>query len=305
MRSFWANNSCCPTWTGLLSSYVTSHPPILLDTHPPPFPLHQIPGCTFGKATTEDIIQLPSFWEKWFSTRTSKCCIPEQRIRRSYDSGIWDIYVVRRIQTKEVVGSLVRRWITGFHVKGAYMPKAGIIDFFCVHPAWKKRGVGRTLLSIVHSVTPRPVPPHLMFWESYIPTIPPAVAGIYWRKECIVGKRQALADERTVWESLTRDRPIWSEYKKSEDILTYATCSGFVVIWNTWHRRIPQGDLIGIVLACTAEKSISEMYTCSPFGLLLADKQYEGWEFNGPFQWGIYNMNTGFISTEFPLVCMS
>jgi hypothetical protein len=144
-----------------------------------------------------------------------------------------------------------------------------------------------------------------MFWESYIPTIPPAVAGIYWRKECIVGKRQALADERTVWESLTRDRPIWSEYKKSEDILTYATGSGFVVVWNTWHRRIPQGDLIGIVLACTAEKSISEMYSCSPFGLLLADKQYEGWEFNGPFQWGIYNMNTGFISTEFPLVCMS
>lgn len=296
MRSFWSNNSCCPTWGGLLSSWLTSHPPILLDAHPPPFPLHPIPGCTFGKATTDDIAQLPLFWERWFSTPTSRCCIPEDRIRRSHSAAHWDIYIVRR--GGEVIGSLVRRWVFGFHVKEAYLPKAGVIDFFCVHPAWKKKGVGRTLLSLVHTVTARPGPPHLMLWESYLPSIPPMSAGVYWRKECVVGKRERLAEveERAIWERIREGRPIWSEYKHSEDLHFYATPSGYIVIWNTWHRRIPQGDAIGIVLASTGD------FSPSPFGLLLADTKYEGWDFNGPFQWGLYNMNTGFISSQFPLL---
>lgn len=300
MRSFWTNNPCCPSWTGLFSSYITSHPPILLQAHPPPSPLHPISGCTFGRATEEDISQLPSFWEKWFSTGTSRCCIPYQRIRRSLDAGTWDIYVVRR--DRQVIGTLVRRWITGFHVKGAYMPKAGIIDFFCVHPAWKRKGVGRTLLFLIHNATVRPMPPHLMFWESYLPTIPPSIAGIYWKKECVLGKRDSLPEERErqVWTSLAGKRAIRSEYRRCEDILTYEMRGGAVIIWNTWHRRIPQGDSIGIVLASTG--SMDELYECSPFGLLLADRQYEGWEFNGAFQWGMYNMNTGFITTEFPLI---
>jgi GNAT superfamily N-acetyltransferase len=299
MRSFWSNNSCSPTWPGLFSSWLTSHPPLLLDAHPPAFPLHPIPGCTFGKATPEDIQQLPEFWERWFSS-SSRCCIPLERIRRSHDAGFWDIYIVRR--GVQVVGSLVRRWVTGLHVKEAYMPKAGIIDFFCVHPAWKRKGVGRTLLYLVHNGTTQPTPPHLMLWESYLPTIPPMSAGLYWKKECRLGKREQLneAEERRIWSRLVEGRPIWSEYRKSEDLHIYAVASGHVVIWNTWHRRIPQGDTIGIILACTG--SLNELYECSPFGLLLADTKYEGWDFNGPFQWGLYNMNTGFISSQFPLL---
>jgi len=139
-----------------------------------------------------------------------------------------------------------------------------------------------------------------MLWESYLPSIPPMAAGVYWRKECVVGKRERLteAEERPLWDRMREGRPIWSEYKRSEDLHIYATNSGHVVIWNTWHRRIPQGDTIGIVLAATGAVDLSP----SPFGLLLADTKYEGWDFNGPFQWGLYNMNTGFISSQFPLL---
>jgi hypothetical protein len=298
MRSFWAENSCCPTWTGLLTSWLTSHPPMLLDAYPPPFPLHPIAGCTFGKATPEDISQLPLFWERWFSTPTSRCCIPQERIHRSHSAGHWDIFVVRR--GNQVIGSLVRRWVTGFHVKEAYLPKAGVIDLFCVHPAWKKKGVGRALLCLVHTLTARPAPPHLMLWESYLPSIPPMAAGVYWRKEYKVEPREQISDAEALvaWNRLKEGRPIWSDYKKSEDVHIYRVNSGYVVIWNTWHRRIPQGDTIGIVLASTGSLDGFS----SPFGLLLADTKYEGWEFNGPFQWGLYNMNTGFISSQFPLL---
>ena len=299
IMTFWSNNPCCPTWTGLLSSWITSHPPLLLEPHPPIVPLHPIPGCTFGTANATDIAQLPAFWEKWFSS-SSRCCIPEERIKRSHDSGNWDIFIVRR--STQVIGVLVRRWITGLHVKGAYMPKAGVIDLFCVHPAWKKKGVGRSLLFLVQNSTPRPIPPHLMLWESYLPSIPPAVAGTYWRKECRVGKRPALSaeEERLAWNQLKEGHTLWSEYKKTEDIHIFALGSGYCSIWNTWHRRIPQGDTIGIVLACSSD--IRELYECSPFGLLLTDTKYEGWEFNGPFQWGLYNMNSGYISSRFPLL---
>lgn len=141
-----------------------------------------------------------------------------------------------------------------------------------------------------------------MLWESYLPSIPPAVAGTYWRKECRVGKRPTLSaeEERLAWNQLKEGHTLWSEYKKTEDILIFALGSGYCSIWNTWHRRIPQGDTIGILLACSSD--IRELYECSPFGLLLADTKYEGWEFNGPFQWGLYNMNSGYISSQFPLL---
>ena len=90
------------------------------------YPLHPIQGCTFGKATEADLEQLPAFWEKWFST-TSRCSIPLSAIQSRPH---WDIIVARR--GNEVIGTLVRRWIVGLHVKEAYMPKAGVIDFFCI-----------------------------------------------------------------------------------------------------------------------------------------------------------------------------
>jgi len=264
-----------------------------LDAYPPQVPLHPVNGCTFGRATDTDIQQLPLFWEKWFST-TSRCCIPLGVIQSRSQ---WDIFVAR--SGSQVIGTLVRRWVVGLHIKEAYMPKAGVIDFFCVHPAWRKKGIGRNLLYGVHNDTARPAPPHLMLWESYVPTIPPVAAGTYWRKE-VVPKQIHSIDDPSIWATMAKDRTVWSDYTAGSDVYIYPLKGGYICIWNTWHRRIPQGDAIGIVLACTGNIDTVQ----SPFGLLLADTKYEGWEFNGPFQWGLYNMNAGCISTQIPLICL-
>ncbi len=97
-------------------------------------------------------------------------------------------------------------------------------------------------------------------------------------------------------------RTIWSDYARSDDMHIYRLSQGAIIIWNTWHRRVPEGDYIGIVLAVTGAQEVREFIRCSPFGLLLADTKYEGWEWNGPFQWGLYNMNIGCISTQMPLL---
>ena len=297
---FWTNNPCSPTWFGILSSWFTGHPPVLLELHPPMIPMHSIRGCTFGKANAQDISQLPEFWEFWFST--SRCTVPESRIRSAVEKGTWDIFVAR--DGTRVIGTLVRRWVNGLHIKGAYLPRAGIIDFLCVHPAWKKKGICRSLLYLVQNMTSRPLPPHLMLWESYIPAIPPAIIGSYWKRECVIGKRERLTEdeERVIWNTMKEGRSIWSDYTRSEDMHIYAVGGGAIVLWNTWHRRVPQGDYIAIVLACSSEAAMGDFVKCSPFGLLLGDTQYEGWVSNGGFQWGIYNMNTGFIDMQMPLL---
>ena len=297
---FWTNNPCSPTWFSLAISWLTGHPPTLLNIDPPMIPIHSIRGCTFAKATHEDVAQLSEFWESWFST--SRCTVPQSKIRSAFEKGIWDIFVAR--DGNQVIGSIVRRWIHGLHVKEAYIPRAGIIDFLCVHPAWKSKGIGRSLISIAQNACPRPFPPHLMLWESYIPTNAPTVMGSYWLRECVVGERQRITEdqERMIWNKMKEGRPIWSEYTRSEDIHIYPAADGAVVIWNSWHRRVPQGDYIGIVLACSSQAAMTEYIKCSPFGVLLGDTQYEGWSSNGGFQWGLYNMNTGFIDRRMPLL---
>jgi len=323
--SFWTNNPCVPTWTEFFQSYLYSRPAKLIDPRPaakviPPFPRYS--GLSLRRATPEDIQQLPTLWGRWYSTsKSARCVVPLAHIQKCAAAGKWDILVCVK-DDGEVIGSLARRWIEGLHMREVRWPKAGVIDYFCIHPAYRNKGIGRSLLSLLHNTTTAAgiVPPHLMMWEGIQLSVPPVSAGLFMYKKCSpVGglqleKLQSAHAEAEAWKALQRGNQLWSEYDSSaEETSIWSSSRGPVAIWNTFHRSVPEGLLIGIVVGGDVG-SVDAFSSASghPFGILLATWPIglhglggmTGWQIDSPYQWISYNTHLGFVNTQFPGLCL-
>ena len=318
--SFWTNNPCVPTWAEFLQSYFYSRPAKLIDPRPAARVIQAFPrysGLSMRRATPEDILQLPTLWGRWYSTsKSARCVVPLAHIQKCAAAGKWDILVCVK-DNVEVVGTLVRRWIEGLHMREVRWPKAGVIDYFCIHPAYRNKGIGRSLLSLLHNTTTAAgiVPPHLMMWEGIQLSVPPVSAGLFMYKKCSpVGGLQVekleSAAAREVWTGLQRGNQLWSEYDSSAgETSVWSSPSGPVAIWNTFHRSVPEGLLIGIVVgggsAAEAADSLSSA-SGHPFGILLATwpLRMDGWQIDSPYEWISYNTHVGFINTQVPGLCL-
>ena len=278
-------------------------PPRLLETVKIPRQLPGQRGWFIRKATDSDISLLPIFWSKWFSiTKACRCLVPVEHIQKQVLEGVWEIYVCLRSDTGELIGTIIRRWIPKVHVRLAVWQKAGGIDYFCVHPAWRNKDVGRGLLAVVHNTAPVPIAPHFIFWEGLMPLTPPLACGLLYAKKCN-GESAAeiiLNSEmrRSLWKQLVIGSDIWSEHPGPETTL-WKTARGHVAIWNTFHKSVPEGKDIGIVVA--AENSEAINLIGAPWGVLLSDSSHgSDWKLDSPFQWIAYNLGVGFISLRFP-----
>lgn len=327
--SFWTNNPCVPTWTEFFQSYLYSRPAKLIDPRPAAkvIPHRVLNGFTLRRATPEDIQQLPTLWGRWYSTsKSARCVVPLAHIQKCAQAGKWDILVCVK-GDGEVIGSLARRWIEGLHMREVRWPKAGVIDYFCIHPAYRNKGIGRSLLSLLHNTTTAAgiVPPHLMMWEGIQLSVPPVSAGLFMYKKCSpvgglhVEKLQGSASAEAAaeaWTGLQRGNQIWSEYDSSaEETSIWSSSRGPVAIWNTFHRSVPEGLLIGIVVGGSVEAAaVAEFSSASghPFGILLATWPFRlhslyalaGWQIDSPYQWISYNTHVGFVNTQFPGLCL-
>jgi len=326
--SFWTNNPCVPTWTEFFQSYFYSRPAKLIDPRPaakviPPFPRYS--GLSMRRATPEDIVQLPELWSRWFSTsKSARCVVPLAHIQKYVESGKWDILVCVKGGV-EVVGTLVCRWIDGLHIREVRWPKAFFIDYLCTQPAYRNKGVCRSLMALIHNMTTAVgiLPPSLCMWEGIHPSIPPISVGLYAYKKCraVGGLRveklegtTASASAREAWVELQRGNTIHSDYSPSaEETSVWSSSRGPVAIWNTFHRSVPEGLLMGIVVGGSAE-AVDAFSSASghPFGILLATWPFrlhslyslDGWHIDSPYQWVSYNMQVGFINTQFPGLCL-
>jgi hypothetical protein len=209
------------------------------------------------------------------------------------------------VKDSQVIGSIVRRW-TKLHIKETAWQKAGIIDYFCIHPAYRKKGIGRALLSCLHNVTERPIQPHLMLLEGFQLSMPPIAAGVYLSRRCT---GSILIQKGGAWEDCVKgsSSSIWTPYEEGET--TIWTCaSGQVAIWNTFHYSIPDGLRIGIVVGYSCIEAVNEAATSTAHGsgvLLLPVPVWQtvpGWTIDSPFQWLAYNVQAGFIA-GFPCIC--
>lgn len=300
--SFWKNNTHAPSWSEMLGQAWNRTPPRLLETIQArrQLPSAKGPNSWFlRRAEESDLSLLPEFWSRWFSiSKACRCAIPLSHIKKQVSDGGWEIYVCIR-ESGELIGTIVRRWIRGVHVREASWARAGGIDYFCIHPAWRNKDVGRALLAEVHNRAPVPIAPHFIFWEGFKLSVPPLSCGVLYAKQCQTGQSSEIKEDREkIWKTLVRGADIWSE-EPGDEITLWKTVKGNVAIWNTFHRSIPGGAAIGIVIAAQSSEAVNLIG--APWGVLLSDTSYGTlWSFDSPFQWIAYNLGVGFISLQFP-----
>jgi GNAT superfamily N-acetyltransferase len=310
MASFWKNNPSVPTWSDLVKDWFNGQPSKLIDSTPPMRPLPQ--GIFIRKAIQEDLEQLPEFWSRWYSVKAARCMVPISHIMKMAQG---DIFVCIN-PVGEVIGSIVRRWITGLHMREVRWPRAAMIDYFCIHPAHRKKGLGRALLTFLHNstlYTEKVILPHLMLWEGVQPTIPPASVGFFLHRKCFpkgptVAIEQGAELWAELWKTMQRGKDIWNESCEAQgetSIWTVGPCpSKPLAIWNTFHRSVPEGLLIGIVVGGDTDTANAFAQAIGhPFGILLMAGNplgSEGWTLDSPYQWISYNTKMNFISYQFP-----
>jgi GNAT superfamily N-acetyltransferase len=303
MASFWKDNPCSPTWQGFLDSWMHGYPSKLVEPRPPNQKISLPPGLSLRYATPSDLEQLPEFWTRYFSSAT-RCIVPLLHIQKMVSVNLWNIIVISDAHGF-IVGSLVRRWIKKVHMKEVLWQKLGIIEYFCIHPRYRKRGIGRALLSCIHNVTERPIPPHLMLLEGIQVRIPPICAGVYVSKRCQGNLQGILVKEDlpSIWKKCVKGG-IWSEYTESFETTIWKMPSGYIAIWNTFHYAIPDGARIGIIVGYSVQKAVEEatQTTTHGYGVVLMPTLNLEWTLDSPFQWLAYNMTAGFIG-GFPSIC--
>jgi len=316
-NSFWKSNSFVPSWINFFSQAWNSSPPKLLETLAMYRPSQVLKGCQLRKAAVGDVPAIIEFWGRFFSSQKScRCVVPPTHVSTMMTTDKWEVLIVFREVTHEIIGTIVRRKIKNLHVREAKWAEAGIIDYYCVHPAWRSRGIGRALLDGIHNTAKMPMSPQLIYWEGLHPLYPPLSIGIFLSRVCEKSIQDNLVkvpntdqEALNAWKQLKRD--IWTE-EAGEEISFWKTSIGIVTVWNSFHCTIPERRLIGCVIGGSpaAINSIATS-TKSPWGVLIIPTnnpltQDFGpfWNIDSPYQWLGYNLSVGFISTEFPALGM-
>lgn len=324
--SFWKHNPCVPTWAGTAHAWWTNAPPRLLEPTPPPPGATSVPGLAMtrglGPAPAPAAVEVAHFWNLWFSaSHQARSDIPSAVVAAAITAGRWDIWIVRRTTgTQEIVGTVVRRWIHGLTIGMARWPRAGVVDFFVVHPAVRGKGVGRWLLNALQAGTPRPVPPHLLLWEG-VGTVPPLAWGQLWSyqrpgpgpgpgpspgpgPEATVKKCVDPSTQSSHWGSLTRTTFLHSAWDPvTTELSLWQTPAGIVAVQDLYHRSVPEGRRMAMIVAATTPAAVAAFAAASPWSLLLADRAWDAhWVRDSPFQWVGYNVLAGTVTTSYPCI---
>jgi len=285
-----------------------SYPSKLIDTSNHLLKISLPPGLVLRQATEADVEQLPEFWTRYFSDST-RCIVPLLHIQKKAEKS-WLILVI--VKEGIVIGSLVRRLITNLHMREVVWKKSGVIDYFCIHPAYRKKGLGRALLAKIHNMVEKPVQPHLMLLEGVQTRIPPCAAGVFVSKRCQhtnLAISEVTEGHDKIWADCVKGCIVKSDWSCADDseVSLWKIGTSYVAIWNTFHYSIPDGARIGIILGYTGDlekvgATVGHGYGVLLLGVSVTESIGHTWSIDSPFQWISYNTNNGFIG-GFPALC--
>lgn len=144
-----------------ISSFIKQSEVALLDLEIPEIPSDLNPGnCVVSVSNLKDVEGISKLLNEWFEDKTSKtqAAVTAKWVRDTYldNHAIW-------IVAKDK-GGTIRGCVSSFLITSPYPNSLsgcgkphpwGIVDWYCVHPLWRSKGVGSALLETLDFITYR------------------------------------------------------------------------------------------------------------------------------------------------------
>jgi len=153
-----------------ITNFVKQSEVTLIDLGIPQIPSNLKPGnCNISLAFSEDLDGIAKLLNEWFEDKDAKtkAQVTSVWLKNSIveKKAIW-------IVAKDVKGT-VRGCVSSFSINSPYpnspnLTEWGIVDWYCVHPLWRSKGLGSTLLEMLDYVTfPLGRKAHVFLKEGY------------------------------------------------------------------------------------------------------------------------------------------
>jgi GNAT superfamily N-acetyltransferase len=226
-----------------------------------------------------------------------------------------------------LIGCAISRSLGTLHIKENPVPNTGLVDFFCVHKAWRKKGIASLLLQeLVRLTAKKDRLVHLFQKEGFpLSPIPPIWQSHYlWRKKGLpsslsehLGKEGIATRSLVKYFSYTNAIPhnsiasIPKQLTGDSELYSfnYKGYSMNLCITDTFHRSVPEGwklgeiqwilpsDGIPIPLAIQ-EMAIETLADASKYEIILLDatlphRKTKGWQKDSPYGYYLFNYNPG------------
>ena len=300
------------TWGQWFESWWGNLPPRLLETQKIARRAKSVPHIQVGNAKPEQFQDVIELWSRWYSVSSkTRCYVPLEVFAEAVATRRWEVLVATH-EDGRIVGTVVKRWLPKVCVKGVEWSRVGVVDFFCVVPAWRNKGVGRLLLSEAHNRMALPLTPMLILWEGVQFRQPPLTTGLLWvRQSRPGGARTARVVEKEaeeLWRRCSAGREIVSKSAEGAmETSVWRVGQEAVVVWDSHHRSVPEGYKIGYVIGWTDRAAVDAFVEAqgNPWQICLCStKVSELWSWDSSFQWIGYNLQTGFVSQDFPCLAL-
>jgi hypothetical protein len=343
MPSFWSDNPFAQAWTTVAYSWWNRSPPLLIVQKPMGLPEQKVGGALIpgirveiGKLHFADHIAL--FLQKWFKLSSKcRCVVTTEDILRWIESEEWIFLCAWETEgQRRLVGTVARRTLGCLRVDSSDFSPAKLIDFFCIHGAWRQRGLGRMLLYQIHAyitqeTAPHPMPPVLFLYER--PQM--KVAPLAWGRLMVrATKQESLSIPAKLCEAKDALAVVprgansvigWSEKKGRCMDTIFVECGGWYgAIGDTYCVSVPEGRRVGIFLgswpaasSARAQRQVSQAEAneamidrvgSQTYGYMLTHisipRSSGTWESDAEVQWIGYNLSSGPPRTTYPLLLL-
>ena len=273
---FWSSTPNVSYWSYIQSVWLPVKAPSLLVNKSTQVILKKTPGAVYRRAVSQNAKQYTKFIETYFNyiegkTRT---VIPPEIIEEGLRNNTWYGIEVRN-QDSFIIGivfSIQVQYLYSSEFSKQPLTECGLVDYFCVAPEWRNKGVGTNILTKLFELTSQNGRRSHIFaseGSALFYKIPPFVKGCYIWREKGEQLHKNLGELTISKNKQINMGEIWSSIKDDKTFIAYnATSSMSNLIHVDYHDK---ESSVHIVLRPTYElkegKKVGEIIAYWGYGV--------------------------------------